>query len=200
MRKLAIHRKTQLLLITLLVIGLFGLAVFTILRPGGGGGSEANEVHEQHRVVKEKACGLLADSEAKRILGDNIEQDSSEPTKSGSPAAQDVKVENLPSVCTYTRTSEKKEYPTVVTVLPLDEKEVEEQVQGMVAAGEFNKTDAYGIEAYKESRADLRGSKYHRLVIGYENAVVTITVDDSGEKYLRPLIDVVQKKIKDQKG
>lgn len=170
-----------------------GLAVFAVLRTKDQKNEKSNTT--EYKIVAEKACGLLTDGEIQGIFGQDMKQADHAPIKSGSPAAQTDKKTKLPSVCTYTRGADDKQYPMVITMLPASTEEVSKQMKSITSAKQFKRAETYGNEAYQETNVDPRGRKYHRVVIGYSNAIVTITLDDANIERLGDLVNIVQKKV-----
>jgi hypothetical protein len=149
------------------------------------------------QVVKEKACGLITLDEAKRVFGGDIKQENHAPTKNGYLAADTKKQTVLPSVCVYTSAKSPEQYPTTITVLPTDNDELDVQLQTMTAGGQFKKIDEYGNKAFQETATDRTGKKYSRVVAGYDNAIVTISLGESEGSKIKPLVDVMHAKVQD---
>ncbi len=194
MNRVKINKKivVGVALITILVAGTVLAVVYTR--------KNANDdiVVAPKQVVKEKACGLISLDEAKRIFGNGIKQENHAPTKADYLATDAKKQEVQPSVCTYINTAKPDQYPTMVTVLPVSSDEIGAQIQSMTAGGQFKKIDEYGDKAFQETTTDLSGKKYSRVVVGYDNAIVTISLGESEGNKIKPLVDVMQAKVRDE--
>lgn len=195
MSRVKINKKiiAVVVLAVLLIVGAV-VAVLYIRKDTNGDTTTASR-----QMIKEKACGLVSLNEAKRIFGDDIKQENHSPTKSDPLATANAKKQTVPpSVCVYTNTKKPNQHPTMVTVLPVSNDELSAQLQSMTAGGKFNKMNEYGDNAFQETTADLTGKKYSRVVIGYNNAIVTISLDESEGNKIKPLVNVMQAKVQDE--
>lgn len=195
MKSIRINKK-QIALATLFIVALVAIAVLAGLYAQDNKDTKGSTVAKK-QTIKEKACGLITLDEAKRIFGNDVKQENSAPTKSTSPVEGESERKVLPSVCSYTSTKQEGQYPTIITVLPVEDT-LDAQLQQMTGGDTFKKADDLGDKSYKESGTDLSGKKYHRVVVGYDNAIVTITVGDSESRHINKLVDVMQAKVQDE--
>lgn len=144
------------------------------------------------KKISKKACGLIDEAETKKILGTDIEQINLSPNKKTFPSDPDDPAK-MPSSCTYT---DKKgdTLPTVVTVLPLDNDEIQDEMKGYSSDDHFLRAEEYGGNAFKDS-GDDQGKRYSRVIVFYDNAMVTVSVDESRQNHIPALIELVEQKV-----
>lgn len=190
------RRKRIITIALVVIIGLMiGGSIFAYIATRED--DQPKQANNATQVVSEKACGLVPLDKVKQILGSEIQQQDSSPTKSTSPVEGADKKKNLPSTCLYIHPSNKDQQATMITVLPVDKDDVKVQIADITSSETFKEAPEYGDVAYKETRESHYGT-YQRVVVGYDNAVVAITVDNAQGDKLKALVSLMQEKVRNE--
>lgn len=201
MKKLRVANKLKRITILIVILGFIGLGTFFIYTYIFHDESKKNRNSSQAQIINSEACELVTLNDAKGIISNATDQDSSERAKLAPPRLPAINSTGepiepkVPSICRYYSSEDKKQHPLLISVLFTEKSEINSRIESLKMGGQFKDIEGYGEKAYVGTAGDKAKISHGKAIVGYDNAVVVIDIDNKEEDKIIPLLDLIQSKV-----